>query len=72
MPTKTYIATITTTAGRTSRDHLLTEIARQARELLTPAATKRTAIRRAERAIAAVIATRPSYASCGAGLVVTA
>jgi hypothetical protein len=56
--------------GRTGKDHLLTEIASAARDTLKASYSSRSAARKAaERAIFRVIASRPLYAGCAAGLI---
>jgi len=63
-------ATIIILAGRTGKDHLLTEIASAARDGLKRSYSSKSAARKAaERAIFRVIASRPLYAGCAAGLI---
>jgi hypothetical protein len=61
---------ITILPGRTGKDHLLAEIARAALAETKPSYSSRAAAKRAaERAIYRVVASRPLYAGCAAGLV---
>jgi len=62
--------TITVRQGHTGRDHLLLEVAQKAIARLAPEYSSRTAATKAaERAIYAVVNSRPLYSGCGAGLV---
>jgi len=62
--------TVIILAGRTGKDHLLTEIAGAARDTLKASYSSRSAARKAaERAIFRVISSRALYAGCAAGLI---
>ena len=64
------VATVTTRAGHTGKDHLLAEIAERALDRLKPSYSSRSAAAKAaERAIFRVIASRSLYLGCAAGLV---
>ena len=63
-------AKIAILAGRTGKDHLLTEIAGAAAAGLKRSYSSRSAARKAaERAIYRVVASRALYAGCAAGLI---
>ena len=63
-------AKIAILAGRTGKDHLLAEIAAiAAASLKRSYSSRRGARKAADRAIYRVIASRPLYAGCAAGLI---
>lgn len=67
---KNNIATITTREGYTGKDHLLAEIASAALNTLKPSYSSRSGAKKAaDRAIFRVIASRPLYSGCAAGLI---